>query len=79
MQERIKSKKRAVNLSIDAELVALAKEAGINMSSLLEQALRAGLREGLQKKWQAENRDAVRAHNQFIKKHGLLSDDWRKF
>ncbi len=31
MQERVKRRKRAVNLSIDADLVAEAKEAGTNM------------------------------------------------
>lgn len=72
-------KKKAVNLSIDPELWAAAKDAGTNMSSLLERALREELRERLHEKWRAENRDAIRAHNRFIKKHGLLSDDWRKF
>jgi antitoxin CcdA len=78
MQERPR-RKRAVNLSIDAELVALAKEAGTNMSALLERALERELKQHRDEKWRKENRDAIQRHNRFMKKHGLLSDDWRKF
>ena len=79
MQERIKRKKRAVNLSIDADLAAEAKEAGTNLSALLERALEQELQEHRNAKWRAENRGAIENHNTFIRKHGLLSDDWRKF
>ncbi len=79
MQERAKPKKRAVNLSIDADLVVEAKEAGVNMSEMLERTLENELKERRAEKWRQENRKAIQAHNRFIKAHGLLSDDWRKF
>jgi antitoxin CcdA len=79
MQERVKSKKRAVNLSIDAELVSEAKAAGANMSALLERALKDELKQRRSEKLRAENRQAIQKHNQLVRKHGLLSDDWRKF
>lgn len=79
MQERPKRKKRAVNLSIDAELLADARAAGTNMSALLERALENDLKEHRAEKWRQENREAIRNHNRFVRKHGLLSDDWRKF
>ena len=71
--------KKAVNLSIDAELVAEAKEAGTNMSALLEKALREELRARRWQKWREENREANEAYNKFVEEHGLLSDEWRNF
>jgi len=70
--------KKAVNVSVDAALLAEAKEFGTNVSSVLERALIAELKQHRQEKWQKENREAIEAHNRFIKKHGRLSDDWRK-
>jgi antitoxin CcdA len=71
--------KKAVNLSIDAELVAEAKATGTNMSALLEKALREELRERRWQKWREENREANEAYNRFVEEHGLLSDEWRNF
>jgi len=71
--------KKAVNLSIDAELLAEAKEVGTNLSALLEQALKEALRERRWQKWREENREAIEAHNKFVEEHGLLSDEWRNF
>jgi antitoxin CcdA len=71
--------KKAVNLSIDAELIAEAKEAGTNMSALLEKALREELRARRWQKWREENREANEAYNKFVEEHGLLSDEWRNF
>ena len=45
MQERVKPKKRAVNLTVDADLLAEAKNAGLKLSELLESTLRERLRE----------------------------------
>lgn len=79
MQEKPSRRKRAVNLSIHADLVAEAKEAGVNMSEMLEKALEDELRERRSERWRQENRKAIQAHNRFIRAHGLLSDDWQKF
>lgn len=77
MQERIKRKKRAVNLSIDADLAAEAKEVGTNLSALLERALEQELRQHRAEKWRAENRQATESMNGYVKKHGLWSDKYR--
>jgi antitoxin CcdA len=73
------SRKKAVNLSIDSELLAEAKAAGTNMSALLEKALQQALQERRNEKWRDENRDAIEAYNEFVAEHGLLSDEWRSF
>ena len=69
--------KKAVNLSIDAELAAEAKAAGTNMSALLEKALRAELREGRWRKWREENRAALEAYDRHIEEDGLWADEFR--
>lgn len=79
MQERVKKPKRAVNLSIDAELLAEAKAAGTNLSAVLERALAAELEDVRLEKMRFEHREAIDAYNEFVAKHGLLSDEWRKF
>lgn len=79
MQERARPRKRAVNLSIDADLLAEAKAAGTNLSALLEQALQERLSAGRIERWKLENRPAIESHNRLVREHGLFSDDWRKF
>lgn len=79
MQDRAKPRKRAVNLSIDAVLLEEAKAAGTNLSAVLEKALVSELQETRLEKVRAEHRQAIEAHNRFIEKNGLLSDEWRKF
>jgi antitoxin CcdA len=79
MQNFTRRRKRAVNLSIDADLLAEAREFGTNLSATLEQALREAHREKRWAKWREENRPAIEAHNRFVAEHGLLSDEWRKF
>ena len=79
MQERVKKPKRAVNLSIDADLLATAKAAGTNLSAVLEHALAAELESFRLEEMRSEHRAAIEAHNEFVAMHGLLSDEWRKF
>jgi antitoxin CcdA len=55
MQDHAKRKKKAVNLSIDAELLGEAKAAGTNLSGVLEGALREQLRSAAGK-WRGEPR-----------------------
>ena len=79
MDSKAPRKKKAVNVSLDADLVAEAKEFGTNLSATLEKALREELREKREQKWREENKEANEAYNRFVRKHGLLSDDRRKF
>ena len=74
MQQRVKRPKRAVNLTIDAELLAEAKAAGTNLSALLEQALQEELKERRWQKWREDNREATESMNRYVETHGLLSD-----
>ena len=63
-------KKKAVNLSVDADLVAEAKAAGTNLSALLEKALREELRERRRDEWLERNRAAIDASNAELERNG---------
>ena len=71
--------KRAVNLSIDAEILAAAKAQRINLSQALEDELRKRTQESREAKWQEENREAFESHNRFIEKHGIWSKKYRSW
>ncbi len=67
------TKKRAVNLFVDSELLDEAKRLGINVSETLERRLRGIVRGELEKRWLEENQGALASINAFIDGHGLLS------
>ena len=71
------AKKRNVNVSIDATMVAEAKTAGMNLSAILEQALRAELKLSRETKWREDNRQAIEASNTELESNGLWCDDHR--
>ena len=71
--------KKAVNLSVDADLLARAKALDINLSATFEEVLRTRAREEERKRWVEENRDAVEAFNRRIERDGVWSDGLRRF
>ena len=71
--------KRAVNLSIDTEILRAAKEQGLNLSQILEDELRKRTKEAREEKWRAENREAIEAHNRFIQEHGIFGEEFRNW
>ncbi|NSL70484.1 hypothetical protein C6Y62_01455 [Hyphomicrobium sulfonivorans] len=77
MQEAVKRRKKAVNLSIDAKLLAEAKEAGTNLSTLLEHALREQLKGQREDNWRKANKEALDAYDDHIRKDGLWSEEFR--
>jgi antitoxin CcdA len=77
MMSQRSSKKRAVNLFVDTELLDEARRLRINISETLERRLRMQVRAELEKQWLAENRDAIASINAFIERHGLLAGKLR--
>jgi antitoxin CcdA len=71
--------KRATNVSVRSDLLAAAREAGVNLSATLERALIEELAAARRRKWREENREAIQAYNEHIEKHGVFSDDVRRF
>ena len=73
------AKRKPVNLSIDAELVADAKAMGINLSQTCEAALSAALKKEREDQWIKENWDAIQATNAWVEKNGLPLAKYRVF
>lgn len=65
------SKRRPVNLSIDTGIVAAAKAAGVNLSRVTEEALRAAIKAEHGRRWKEEHRDWIAAHNIWIEENGI--------
>jgi antitoxin CcdA len=71
--------KHAVNVSIDAGILAAAKAQRINLSQTLEDELRKRTQESREAKWQEENREAFESYNRFIAEHGIWSKKYRRW
>lgn len=72
-------KRKPVNLSLDTGVVAAAREAGINLSQVSEEALRAATRKESDKRWKAENGDWIKAHNAWVGSNELPLERYRLF
>ena len=66
--------KRAVNVSVDAEILKVAKEMKINLSRALEDALRQATEEERARRFYEENKVFIDWHNAHIEKHGTLAE-----
>ena len=71
--------KRATNVSVRSDLLAAAREAGLNLSATLERALIVELAESRREKWRRSNRDAIAAYNEHVERHGTFSERLRGF
>lgn len=71
--------KRAINLSIDSEVIDEARGLGLNLSEEAENALRRRVSEERANQWRAANREAIEEANQELGRNGLWSDGLRTF
>ena len=71
--------RKATNLTVNSDLLAQARELGINLSALFEQALAQGVREARRDAWIAENRQALVEYNQRVAERGSFGDRTRRF
>lgn len=75
----VSSPKRATNVTVNADLLAQARQCGVNLSQTLEDALKARLGEERRRKWLEDNREAIEDYNKHFEKYGLWSDGLRMF
>lgn len=66
--------KRAVNLSIQEDLLERARSQGINLSLALENTLRLMIREHARDEWVKDNTDAMLQYNEWIDNVGLFNE-----
>lgn len=71
--------KKAVNLSLNSDLLRQLKALDINLSQKVEQYLGELLRETKRQQWLAENQAAIAAYNQCIAEEGLPLEQYQMF
>ena len=71
--------RKAVNLTVDANLLREARDQGINLSATLERALAEELRRSRRERWLADNREGIEAYNELVDQHGAFADTLRSF
>lgn len=71
--------KRAVNVSVNSDLVTKAKALGVNLSEALERKLAELILAHDRRQWRAENASAIEAYNDRVEKGRILSDFDRLF
>ena len=75
----VSAPKRPTTVSINEDLLAQARDLGVNLSQTLEEGLKARLAEERRRRWLEENREAIEEYNKHFEKHGLWSDGLRMF
>ena len=73
------AKKKALNVSINSDLLKKAKEYKINLSSNFEKSLIKLIKEKEAENWQKQNREAINSYNKRVEENGLFSDGLRSF
>jgi len=76
---RVRSGKKAVNVSISADMLRAARASDINLSATLEAALERELRRLRRNEWLKQSAEAIDAYNRSVEEHGAYSDDVRAF
>jgi len=71
--------KKAVNVSVNSDLLQHAKILKINLSATLENELSHLIRQKRHAQWLGENRPALDDYNAFVEEHGVFSDGLRQF
>lgn len=71
--------RRPTNVSLDARLVEDAKELGINVSRASEEGVAREVKAERERRFKAENREAIEAYNRYIAEHGLPLERYRTF
>lgn len=75
-----------VTVELDAETLARARAAGVDLSQTLTRALHRVLpplseeeRKRAAERWYQENKEEIDYYNDYVAKHGLFSDGIRMF
>ncbi len=63
-------KRKSVNMSLDTGIVAAAREAGLNLSQISEQAIRHATKVEQERRWKENNRDAIEGWNRWYEQNG---------
>ncbi len=70
--------KRAINLSLNAEVLETAKAMGMNISQTVDELLTREVVQRSLQQWNDDNREAIAAYNARIEREGTFSQRIRK-
>ena len=73
------SPKRAVNLTLNAKVLDMAREMGLNISQTVDALLTEEVLRRHWENWQHDNAEAIAHYNERIAREGLFSDRHRSF
>jgi antitoxin CcdA len=73
------AKKKAVNLSVRADLIEEARSFGTNLSAVLEAAIENEHRRLRIDRWREENREAIQGWNRWVDDNGIPFSDLRSW
>ncbi|WP_353644121.1 type II toxin-antitoxin system CcdA family antitoxin [Mesorhizobium sp. WSM2239] len=79
MRQSRSAQRKSTNLSLDARLVAEAKNLDINISRVAEKSIADAVAEEKARLWKIENREAIQSLNEYVEKHGLPLEKYRQF
>ncbi|HMO48174.1 MAG TPA: type II toxin-antitoxin system CcdA family antitoxin [Rubrivivax sp.] len=73
------SPKRSTNLSLNAKMLDMARELGMNLSQTVDALLADEVRRRYWARWNEDNKEAVAAYNERIAREGLPLARYRSF
>jgi antitoxin CcdA len=74
-----KSPKRSANLSLNAQVLDMARELGMNVSATVDALLAEEVRKRYWERWNDENKAAIEHYNARIEREGLPLARYRSF
>lgn len=79
MMSAARSAKKAVNVSIPADLLEAARSNNINLSATLAAGIEQSLRQRRREAWLAQNATGIEAYNRDVDQRGTFGDTLRGF
>ena len=71
--------KKATNLTLNARVLEVAREMGMNVSQVVDTLLQEEVRRLYREKWLVDNQDAITEYNERVRREGVFSDGLRSF
>ena len=71
--------KKAANLSLNAKVLEMAKELGMNISQTVDALLTEEVKRRYWERWNEDNKEAIDAYNARIAREGLPLAKYRSF
>ncbi|MEQ1510943.1 MAG: type II toxin-antitoxin system CcdA family antitoxin [Sphingopyxis sp.] len=75
----LSGQKRATDVPLNAELVELAKQLGVNLSQACERSPNEQVAALCAENWKNENKQAIESYNAWIAAHGMPYDEYRQY